>query len=100
MRIPRNEVKRREAAIIAWFQKHPTTSIAKMNTALKAGDVTGQPELHKLSLVTGYKLRKLAVTEMLATPDSKEALRAATKALFADFLPTTLDEHAAFIDEA
>ncbi len=64
MRLPRTEVERRRQAVLAFFRKNPTMSVAKMNAALKAGELTGHPE-KMLNIATGYTWRK----EAIATPE-------------------------------
>lgn len=61
MRISRVEVARRREAVIAYFRKNPKASVAKLNAALKAGEVTGQPE-KMLNIKRGYELRRYAFT--------------------------------------
>lgn len=64
MRLPKTEVERRRQVVLAYFRKNPTASVAKLNAALKSGELTGKPE-KMLNIATGYKWRK----EAIATPE-------------------------------
>lgn len=67
MRLSKSEVERRREVALAFFRKNPTASVAKLNAALKSGELTGKPE-KMLNIATGYKLRKEAV----AAPEVKK----------------------------
>lgn len=59
MRLSKSEVERRKNAVLAYFRKNPTASVAKMNKALTSGELTGKPE-KMLNIATGYAWRKEA----------------------------------------
>lgn len=66
MRLSKTEVERRHQAVLTFFRNNPTVSVAKMNAALKAGEITGKPE-KMLNIATGYKWRKEAVHDAAMT---------------------------------
>lgn len=80
MRLSKSEVERRKNAVLAYFRKNPTASVAKMNKALTTGELTGKPE-KMLNIATGYKWREEAKQnpELPLTPQ-----QVATKALADD----------------
>ena len=97
MRLSKSEVSRRREVVLAFFQKNPTASVAKLNAALKAGELTGKPE-KMLNIATGYKLRKEAIAapelpyagvdkttapspDLTAAPPVEEQLKALATAL-------------------
>ena len=107
MRLPKAEVARRKAGVLAYFRKNPKASVAKLNKALTSGELTGKPE-KMLNIATGYAWRK----EAIATPELPfEGVEKTTAQVdiagsgpqsteqLVDALPTTLDEHAASIEK-
>jgi hypothetical protein len=59
MRLSGPEVQRRKKAIIDFFKKNPTATIARMNTELADGTMTGQKE-KKLNIAMAYEYRREA----------------------------------------
>jgi hypothetical protein len=71
MRLSKSEVERRRVAVLAYFLKNPSASVAKLNAALKSGELTGKPE-KMLNIATGYKLRKEALAVQPAPEVKKD----------------------------
>ena len=60
MRLTKSEASRRGMAVLAFFRSNPKSSVAKMNAALVAGTITGQPE-KMMNIKRGYELRDMAL---------------------------------------